>query len=298
MIPKYNRTPGIPLSGYDTFVEPFFGGGAMMIYIYKNNPTVKKFVINDINAEIVGIYRAIKNDYNNFVARMDHLESRYLPLNKTDRKAFYYSLRTEYTTNWTQWNATDEAATLYFLMKTGFNGIWQTNKQSNGRFATPSGLLNQTSNVYDKDNVKEWNKFLQLADIYCGDWKLCTPNIVGSAFYFLDPPYRDSFTSYGQTFNDAHQLECIDFCKEQSKNGHKVMLCNRDSADSFFIDNKGDLQIEYYDVVYTAGRRKQHKDESGNIINQTAKSAREILLFNMEQQCENTFGNGLFTIAS
>jgi DNA adenine methylase len=279
MIPKYLKEPGIPYSGYDTFVEPFFGGGAMMIHIYQNNPTVKKFIMNDINPEIVGVYTAIKTDVEKFIARMDTLQSQYLPLSKVDRKKFYYDLRKEYTTNWKQWNATDESATLYFLMKTGFNGIWQTNQSSNGRFATPSGLLNQTVKVYDKDNVLEWNVFLQKVDICCGDWSACVGLVEGKAYFFFDPPYRDSFTSYSQVFDDSQQLQLIDFCKKADLNGDIVMFCNRDAGDTFYTDNQGQLDISYYDVTYTAGRRKQNKGDDGVITSQTAKVAKEILLY-------------------
>ena len=279
MIPKYLADPGIPYTGYDTFVEPFFGGGAMMIHIYQNNPNVKKFVMNDVNPEIVGVYTAIKNDVDNFIKRMDTLQAAYLPLSKVDRKKFYYDLRTEYTTKWTQWNSTDESATLYFLMKTGFNGIWQTNQSSNGRFATPSGLLNHTTKCYDKDNVLEWNVFLQKVDIHCGDWSACTNNITGNAFFFFDPPYRDSFTSYSQVFSDQDHLNLMNFCKTADQAGHIVMYCNRDAGDTFYTDNKGQLDISYYNVTYTAGRRKQNKDDAGAITSQTAKSAREILLY-------------------
>lgn len=285
MIPKYQAGPGIPLSGYDTYVEPFFGGGAMMIYIYKNNPTVKKFVLNDINPEIVGVYRAIKNDIDTFLNRMDDLQRQYLPLDKGKRKKFYYDLRKEYTTNWHQWTATEESATLYFLMKTGFNGIWQINQESNGRFATPSGLLNQTTKVYDKDNVKEWHTFLQQVDIHCGEWKNCVNSIEGKALYFMDPPYRDSFTSYGQVFGDQHQLDCLNFCKSADAAGHLVMFCNRDAGDTFWTDNQGNLQITYYDVTYTAGRRKQTKDENGNIVSNNAKAAKEVLLASNSINC-------------
>lgn len=278
MIPKYKANPGLPYSGYDTFVEPFFGGGAMMIHIHENNPNVKKFVMNDINPEIVGVYTAIKNDVDNFIKRMNFLQAAYLPLSKDNRKKFYYDLRKEYTTNWKQWNATEESATLYFLMKTGFNGIWQTNQSSNGRFATPSGLLNQTTKVYDKDNVLEWNVFLQKVDIFCGDWSACTSAIQGKAFYFMDPPYRDSFTSYSQVFDDTQQLACIDFCKQADLNGHTVMFCNRDAGDDFYTKNQGQLDIAYYDVTYTAGRRKQDKSNTGTVTH-TAKSAKEILLY-------------------
>lgn len=288
MIPKYQVSPGIPMTGYDTYVEPFFGGGAMMIHVYQNNPSVKKFVMNDINPEIIGIYTAIKTDVGNFIKRMEILQSLYLPLSKDERKDFYYDLRKEYTTNWTQWNSVDESATLYFLMKTGFNGIWQVNLRSNGRFATPSGLLNQMTTVYDMDNVLEWNVFLQRVDIYCGDWSASTGATQGKAFYFLDPPYRDSFTSYGQVFNDTQQLACINFCKSADAAGHLTMLCNRDSGDTFFIDNQGNLNIFYYDVTYTAGRRKQTKDEEGNVVANTAKSAKEVLLASNRIDCPKT----------
>lgn len=274
MIPKYEKMPGIPMSGYDTFVEPFFGGGAMMVHIYKNNPTVKKFVMNDINPEIVGIYRAIKTDLANFLARMDVLSQQYLPLTKPDRKKFYYDLRKEYTTNWSQWTSTDESATLYFLMKTGFNGIWQVNQQSNGRFATPSGLLDQKTKVYDRDNVIEWNTFLQKVDIHCGDWSACTQSVEGRSFYFMDPPYRDSFTQYGQSFDDNEHVKLIDFCKQADLAEHYVMYCNRDAGDDFYDRNRGQLEIETYGITYTAGRRAT--DENGN---KKAKAATEILLY-------------------
>ena len=273
MIPKYLETPGIPYSGYDTYVEPFFGGGAMMIHIAENNPTVKRFVLNDINKEIVGLYTAIKTDPINFMIRMDYLESQYLPLAHTDRKKYYYSLRKEYTTMWSQWNTTDESATLYFLMKTAFNGIWQTNQTSNGRFATPCGLLTHTTKVYDKENITEWHTFLQKVDIYSGDWKECIKEVDEPAFFFFDPPYRDSFTQYDQVFTDEQHLELIEFCKNADDAGNLVMYCNRDTKDDFYTKSQGQLEINYYGIKYTVGRRATNADGS-----RSAKDAIEILL--------------------
>lgn len=274
MIKKYQENLTIPLSGYDTYVEPFFGGGAMMLHIYKNNPTVQRFVMNDINEEMIGIYNAIKYDCDSFINRLNILSDRYLPLEKEQRKEFYYNLRKEYTTNWSIWNKIDESATLYFLMKTGFNGIWQTNLSSNGRFATPSGLLNQKTHVYELDNVIQWKDLLQRVDIMSGDWKTCVTSVNEKAFYFLDPPYRSCFTTYEQEFNDNQQVECIDFAKQANENGDYVMLCNRDSGDDFFTSQQGDLGLNYYDVTYTAGRRKKQTDGT-----HTACNATEILLF-------------------
>jgi len=282
MIPKYQETPGIPYSGYDTYVEPFFGGGAMMIHIYENNPTVKHFVLNDINPEIVGLYYAIRDDIVEFVAECDNYCNHYLQLDKIDRKKYYYQIRKEYTTQYHSWSATKESATLYFLMKTAFNGIWQSTKEAKGRFCTPSGLLNHKDQVYDKENVMEWHKFLQKVSIHNGQWKDCCDNIQGRALYFFDAPYRDSFTQYGTDFDDSRHLELMDFCKTADQAGHLVMCCNREAGDSFYTDNQGQLGIGYYDITYTAGRRKINDDGS-----QTAKQAKEILLYSKSIQSLN-----------
>jgi DNA adenine methylase len=287
MIPKYQINPGIPMQGYDTFVEPFFGGGAMMIHIYKNNPTVTRFIINDINPEIIGIYKSIKYNVTDFIQVMDSLSAQYLPLNKSDRKVWFYQKRKEYITpdTYHKWSSVEESANLYFLMKTAFNGIFQSTIEAKGRFCTPSGLLNQTTSVYDKENVLEWHTFLQKVDIFSGDWKECANKSEGKSFYFFDPPYRDSFTQYGQVFGDDKTKELIDFSKEVDSRGDLVMYCNRDAGDTFYTDNQGSLEIAYYPVTYTAGRRKKNEDGT-----HSAKAATEILLYS---RCIST-NSGVF----
>lgn len=273
MIPKYLTGPGIPLTGYSTYVEPFFGGGAMMIYVYENNPEVKRFVLNDINSELVGLYHAIKSDVDGFLQRTDALTQQYLPLSKADRKTFYYALRQEYTQDYAKWTAVEESATLYFLMKTAFNGIWQSTIEARGRFCTPSGLLNHKTYVVDRENVLEWHKFLQQVDIMSGDWRDCVKTDAEPAFYFFDPPYRSSFTQYDQTFTDNDHSELIDFCRTSDANGHLVMYCNRESDDDFYTRQQGNLELTHYPITYTVGRRATDADG-----NKSAKAAVEILL--------------------
>ena len=69
---------------FNTYIEPFFGGGAMFIAAQSINPNAK-FVINDVNAEIIGIYQAIKTDCDKFIQKMDELSDEYLPLSKEDK---------------------------------------------------------------------------------------------------------------------------------------------------------------------------------------------------------------------
>jgi DNA adenine methylase len=274
MLKKYQEQPGIPLTGYDTYCEPFFGGGAMMLWVYKNSPTVKRFVLNDVNSEIIGIYRAIRDSVSEFKTRMNTLSEQYLPLDRPDRKQFYYDLREQYTQHWSQWSTVEESATLYFLMKTGFNGIWQVNQNSNGRFATPSGLLDHRDRVYDEWNVDLWHEFLDFVEIHSTDWRDCVDTVTGSVFWFMDPPYRDSFTQYGTEFGDDRHEELIEFCKQKNDQGDWVFYCNRDAGDDFYDRLRGSLGISRYPVTYTAGRRAT--EDSGK---RSAKQAEEILLY-------------------
>ena len=88
-------------------------------------------------------------------------------------------------------------------------------------------------------------------------------------FTFYDPPYRNSFTSYGTVFPDSETEKLI----KVVENNSGVWLSNRDSGDGFFDNRKCEKCM--FDVTYTAGRRKKSKEGTF-----TAKSATEVLLFN------------------
>jgi DNA adenine methylase len=271
LLKKYKEQKVLPET-FDSYIEPFVGAGAMFIWAYNKNPKAR-FVINDLNASIMSIYEAVKNDVDAFMKRVDVLSSEYLPLTKEDRKVFYYKIREQHAFEFDNWSKTDEAATLYFLMKTGFNGIWQINKNTNGRFGTPSGLLNHKDKVYDKENVLEWNKALQNCKLMTGDFRDTMSEASRGSYVFLDPPYRGSFTQYGVDFDDDLQKSVIKFVNDLTSLGAFAMMSNRDVGDGFFEARQGKNDIIYFDVTYTAGRRKKNEDGT-----HSAKKAREILM--------------------
>ena len=254
-----------------TYIEPFFGGGAMFIHVV-NHYNPKYLIINDVNSDIVRIYKTIKDNFEDFTKLMDEMSAEYLPLDKDGRKDYYYSLRHKHAYDYAAWDTVKEASVLYFLMKTGFNGIYQLNINTNNRYGTPSGLLNQKDKVYDKDVVQWWHDNLQNASILSGDWSdaVSYSNDEPEHFIFLDPPYRGSFTSYGQEFTDDDQNKLLDYLR--SKKQSDVFLCNRDIEDGFF-DNT-ELLVNKFPVTYTAGRRKK-TDEGFE-----AKPATELLIRN------------------
>jgi DNA adenine methylase len=251
----------------ESYCEPFFGGGAMFGYVM-NIYSPKNVWINDVNESVMNIYKSIRDDKDVFVSVVDGLQAKYIPMSKEDRKSFYFDVRHQHAYDYESWSKVKEAGVLYFLMKTGFNGIYQVNKNTNGRYGTPSGLLNQTHSVYDRQLIEHWSAILQNVNIMSGDWKDCATSADPKSFFFLDPPYRDSFADYSNSFNDDMLSDLLDF----ADTCETVMLSNRDD-DNWFSKNKRSMNHIHIDVTYTAGRRKLTED------GYEAKSAREILLY-------------------
>tara|TARA_R110000824_G_scaffold350441_1_gene537379 strand:- start:1178 stop:2104 length:927 start_codon:yes stop_codon:yes gene_type:complete len=292
LIKKYKEKTLLP-DQFNSYVEPFLGGGAMFVWAYQKNPNAK-FILNDLNKGVMSIYRSVRDDPHGFLQYLDKMSSEYLPLSKGQadkalekmhnkdwktlykinpcRRYFYFKLRDEHAFDYKAWGPTKESAVLYFLMKTGFNGIWQENKNTDGRFGTPAGLLNQKNKVYDKENVLQWHLALQGVELLCGDFKDTFSHISKDSFVFLDPPYRGSFTQYGVDFDDKIQESVIKFFNDSVTTGAYAMMSNRDVGDGFFESRKGNNKIVRFDITYTAGRRKKTEDGF------EAKKAVEILM--------------------
>jgi len=268
MLKKYEQH--LP-SDFTSYHEPFCGGGAMFIWAYNKNPSAR-FYLNDCNEAIMSIYSSIKNDVQLFTERLEYLSAKYLPLDKPQRKEFYYELRNEHAYDFSKWTKTEEAATLYFLMKTGFNGIWQINNNTNNRYGTPAGLLNQKDKVYDRSNVFLWSEALTKCSLTSLDFSKTLSSVGQDSYVFLDPPYRGSFTNYGTQSDDDFQTRVVEHLQKCKSSGAYVLLSNRKMEDGFFEKLKGDNKLVDFPVTYTAGRRK--KTDKGF----EAKKAIEILM--------------------
>ncbi len=255
------------MAQFDSYVEPFFGGGAVMCWVDSVRPDLP-CVGNDVNKELVGLLRAVGDDVEGFLKSVSRLVSTYLKISGVqDRKVWYYQQRKKYWKDPTP-------ARLYVLMRLGFNGIWQTCADSNGLFGTPAGLLKHKTleQVVDKPLVRAWAAKLSNVTMCDGSYEH-TPIPPGKALVYLDPPYRDSFTTYGTVFDDTEQKRLAEWYRELVEEGHTVILSNRCvEGDTFFEDLIGDIaDFHYFDVTYTAGRRKKTADGF------EAKPARELL---------------------
>lgn len=263
------------MNNYDNYVEPFFGGGAVFCWL-RNNQLDRNmdYFIGDINKELMGVTYEVRDNPENFIKACTRLVNPYLKLEGKDaRKKWYYEQRKMY------WKRPTPAR-LYVLMRTGFNGIWQTCKDANGLFATPAGLLNQTKieQILDKELILTWSTALRNTSIHIGGYDTMKLPTYGKTLIYLDPPYRDSFTNYSTGFSDKDQEKLITWFRQQTAEGHKVLMSNRCvDGDPFFEERLGDIaDFHYINVVYTAGRRKNTADGF------EAKPARELLIISKQ----------------
>ena len=154
------------MAQFDSYVEPFFGGGAVMCWVDSVRPDLP-CVGNDVNEELVGLLRAVGTDVEGFLRSVTRLVNLYLKIDGVqDRKVWYYQQRKLYWKNPTP-------ARLYVLMRLGFNGIWQTCADSRGLFGTPAGLLQHKTieQVVDKTLIRAWALKLTRVALHAGSYE-------------------------------------------------------------------------------------------------------------------------------
>lgn len=244
--------PYLNPNGRTTYVEPFFGAGAVFQHM-QTNYRFEKCVINDVNPYLMKLFEQVKTNLQEFEPLYLNLLAQWRSLPFEKRKSFYYETRTHFL-------AMEESdplfyPTQFFLMQTCFNGLWKTMIDSGDRFASACGLTNrQVPNI----DLAAWESLLQNSEIKNGTYsELDVPE---NSFVFCDPPYRDCSVDYKVEFDDTTQLELVEWCRKLHKDkGCKVLLCNKEMDDNFFSSNASDAKHCSFDYVHTAGRGKNKK---------------------------------------
>ncbi len=233
-----------------TLVEPFVGGGAVLFWVLNNFPKLERAVINDVNPDLVNLYRIIQADVGALIALLQQYQQQYHELeNKPEaKKEFYYAKRE-------QFNARDsgelmQAALFIFLNRTCFNGLYRVNRHN--AFNVPIGNYKQPL-ICDADNLRAVAQQLQKVTILHSDFADTLRYADATTCFYLDPPYRPlsqtaSFNSYAKDgFDDAEQVRLKQFCDQLSAAGAKWLLSNSDMKNI-------DPSDEFFDQLYAGYR--------------------------------------------
>ena len=107
----------------------------------------KRFIVNDINSNIINFYILLKDEYNYLKRYLCQIENTYNSFsNMQEKEEYYYQIREKFN------NTDNKIRTVYFLflMKAGFNGVYREN--SKGKFNVPFGKKEYIR--IDYDNLK------------------------------------------------------------------------------------------------------------------------------------------------
>ena len=216
------------LSGYDTYIEPFVGAGAMAIHLLANGHQFKKVIISDLNPVLMNTYRVIQRQPYELVEHLEQLKQEYHRLTEMeDKRVYFLKLRNVYNTG--NHSPLLRAALFIFLNKTGFSGLFRVN--SKNEYNVSFGKLMKPI-VFCKENILKIHDLLQGVEIYSQDFASMRKRICGKTFIYLDPPYYPvsktaGFCAYTVGgFNDREQMRLADFCKTLSCDW---MLSNSDT---------------------------------------------------------------------
>lgn len=211
---------------FDTFLEPFVGGGAMFFSL---NP--KKGHINDMNKVLTSAYVHIRDNLDMILEELKALQDFYWSLPDLEaKKEFYLEKRTLF--NNLPYDKLEKSVLLIFLNKTCFNGMYREN--SKGGFNVPFGKHDKPT-IADAKNLKLVSKALQDTRISTGPYKDAVSDAAKGDFVYFDPPYHplnttSSFTSYqADGFTAEDQEELRNTFKMLADRGCYAMLSNSDT---------------------------------------------------------------------
>lgn len=220
-------------SKISTYYEPFIGGGAVFL-----NQQPKKAVINDYNAELINVYKVVRDNVDELIEDLAKHK------NESD---YFYSIRMQdRQEGFDQLSELKRASRVIYLNKTCFNGLYRVN--SSGEFNTPFGRY-KSPNIVNETVLRAVSNYLNNNDIklLSGDFENALKGIRKGAFVYLDPPYdpvskSSNFTGYIEGGFDSDQQERLrDVCIKLNDKGVNFLLSN--SATPFIKDLYKDFEI-------------------------------------------------------
>lgn len=200
---------------FETYYEPFLGGGAIFFHLLP-----KQAVLMDINAELVNVYRCIRDRVDAVITLLMHHQMQHC-------HHYYYDLRAN-----PGQTEVERAARLIYLNKTCFNGLYRENSQ--GRFNVPMGQY-KAPKICHSALLQEASIALKATKIQVQPFDAVLNDATTNRdFVYFDPPYHpisptSCFTAYSRySFNQSDQTRLRDTMIELANRGVKVMLSNSD----------------------------------------------------------------------
>lgn len=224
-------------SQFNAYHEPFLGSGAVFFDLWHRGALTSRFCnLTDINADLVGCYRALAGDPDGVIRELSALAASHARAGRTA----YYRVRDDlFNPRRRQLSETqrevcyppDMAAMFIYLNRTGYNGLFRLNAR--GDFNVPMGRY-ENPRVCDEPTLRAVAEVLNQASVSVRHDSFASLSRRAEAgdLVYLDPPYAPlsataRFTSYtGDGFSDEDQARLQQLVLDLANRGCQIVLSN------------------------------------------------------------------------
>ena len=245
-------------SNFNTYYEPFLGGGAVCLNIQHSKsivgdtyePLINFFITLQSNpVALLEKIKSLSNDYNEAVKKCSSKEEQ-----QKVADIFYYPYRDNIQTN-----NFDKAVSFFLMRQLSFSGMLRFS--GDGKFNIPYGWYKTLKNInVDLNGLKF---FLSTTDFLNDQWINTVKTSTLNDFVFLDPPYTRKFQKYHPNgeFGEKEHVELAEWFK--SKQSRSLIIINKDN---FTNELYKDFIKEEYGKKYSIQFRDRMKEEDSNAI--------------------------------
>lgn len=250
----------LPIRIEGTYYEPFAGGAALLCDLYNAGKITGPIVLADHNAELMDLYRQVRDDPRGLVAELRGYDERYKSGDVKKTEALYYTERDK-------WNAGGRKPSRFvFLKQTAFNGLWRVNRKNElnaawGKYKDPS--------LVDEENIEAWSFALRRAELRVGDslvWPQNQQPKSGDVVY-LDPPYMETFTGYtDEGFSVDKHERLLRLASDWHKSGSVVAYSNSIASKTHVQNLWPAAKIEIVTTTYSVNRDSKNRSGQQELL--------------------------------
>lgn len=216
-------------------IEPFAGSGAVFL-----NTEFASNMVNDLNIDLIDVYRSLQSDGPSFVDRCKQLF-----VQEYNTSTAYYRLREEFNAS-TDWQR--KAVLFVYLNRHGYNGLCRYNHEGGfnvpfGRYKKPYFPFAEMMLFYHKS---------QSATFSSEDFETVLAGAQPGDVIYCDPPYvplsaTANFTSYSAGgFGREEQLRLVQVAEDLSARGIAVLVSNH--LNEWTLNAYANAEITFFDV--------------------------------------------------
>ncbi|NMP30468.1 Dam family site-specific DNA-(adenine-N6)-methyltransferase [Thalassotalea sp. M1531] len=240
----------------ECLIEPFVGAGSVFL-----NSDYKRYILNDINKDLINLYKILQLKPELFIAESAELFSA-----QYNQSEAYYELRK--TFNETQ-DAYQRSLLFLYLNRHGYNGLCRYNKS--GGYNVPFGKYKKP--YFPEKELWYFAEKSQNAIFVCENYRDTFARAKSGDVIYCDPPYvplskTASFTSYaGNGFGLDEQADLANAAEETVESVPKtsVLISNHDTIWTRKIYEHA-FKIRKLNVARTISQKANGRKKVGELM--------------------------------